>query len=313
MHDVEIGKAVLLYLVDVLTKGCQWLAYHKERASRVPIPKTLWAGSSGIIWIRLLESMVREQGGHVTGFDHCQGTNLTQRTLFPFVELQTVNRFVTFSNAHINNYKTAAPDLLIKGPMPEIVMPKTKVPLKWFPKSRATKVKSVLYISSYVPSSQFGSYALLPAVPAFDWQARMIAMLRKQDIKVGIKPHPLSEVRHPEYFEKIDGVKMLSGRSEDHMDNYDAIVLDFSFQTSFGQVLRFGNPVIFIDLGFAEYSADQRARLEQRCGIVEAWFDDENRVQIDEDKLIEAIAKAPECTDMSIMDDIDGTAIFETA
>ena len=90
-----------------------------EGSSR-PLPRRLWAGSSGIIWIRMLEEAVLRLSGNVTGFDHAEGADFDEGCKFGFTELQTVNKFITFNRYTAGNFRRAAEKYNFTGIMPEI-------------------------------------------------------------------------------------------------------------------------------------------------------------------------------------------------
>lgn len=309
---LDLRPSACDFLTDMIGEGCRWIDFHLERieARSLALPKRLWIGSSGIIWNRLLASRVRANGGHVTAFDHAQGADLTCDTLFAFNEAQSVDRFVTFSQAHAANYRAAFPAMAIANKAPEVlVAPPGDRPaghIETTVSQANVGVRSALYVAPLVPSSEVGPYGLMTAAPSFDWQARLVSMLLEQDLTVGLKPHPESPVRHPAYFSSIPGVSMLAGRSEEHLPNHDVVIIDFPFQTTFGQALRAGRPIVFIDLGFARYTPQQRRKLECRCAVVEGRFDRTGRVQVDPGRLASAISLAPTLRDPAFLAEIDG-------
>ena len=85
------------------------------------LPKKLWTSSAGILWNKLLAIEVRKQGGKVTGFDHANGSTLSVDTVFPFIELQEVDIFVTHSETFVSYLKEASKNQLYYEECPSII------------------------------------------------------------------------------------------------------------------------------------------------------------------------------------------------
>ena len=85
------------------------------------LPNNLWTSSAGILWNRLLSVEVRKRGGTVTVFDHAHGANLGLKSFTPFIELQDVDTFVTFSSVHVEYIGASATDLVYSGCVPIIL------------------------------------------------------------------------------------------------------------------------------------------------------------------------------------------------
>ena len=85
------------------------------------LPKKLWTSSAGILWNKLLAIEVRKQGGKVTGFDHANGSTLSIETVFPFIELQEVDIFVTHSKTFVSYFREAAKNQLYYEECPSII------------------------------------------------------------------------------------------------------------------------------------------------------------------------------------------------
>ena len=99
------------------------ISYYQNLLTNQPysLPGQLWTSSAGILWNKLLAIEVRRQGGVVTGFDHAEGATLTTETIFPFIELQEVDVFVTHSKTFVSYLKDAAKDQLYNNICPTII------------------------------------------------------------------------------------------------------------------------------------------------------------------------------------------------
>ena len=120
--DVALQRAEIDVLIRYLSEAMALVGAYTlqlEQRSR-PIPFRLWSGSSGIIWIRMLQEAVLRRGGHVTGYDHAEGADFDEGCKFGFVELQTVNTFVTFNQYIAGNFQRAAHKFNFTGLEPEV-------------------------------------------------------------------------------------------------------------------------------------------------------------------------------------------------
>tara|TARA_Y100000746_G_scaffold62982_1_gene51737 strand:+ start:7656 stop:8699 length:1044 start_codon:yes stop_codon:yes gene_type:complete len=85
------------------------------------LPKSLWTSSAGILWNKILAIEVRKQGGLVTGFDHAEGATLSTETIFPFIEFQEVDVFVTHSKTFKSYLLEASADQLYTFNCPDVI------------------------------------------------------------------------------------------------------------------------------------------------------------------------------------------------
>jgi hypothetical protein len=300
-RDARLSPVTLTYLWSWFDEATGWVRFYRERVLRRPerIPRRLWKGTNGNIWLRTLAGAVKSRGGEVTGHDHAFGANYAENTLIPFNELQVVDRFVTFTRAHAELYERTGPALLVSGKMPHIehVGPQEGVePLRPGAPARPAgrkAISSILYVTPYVTYDQFGAFPLMPVPVAFDWQARLFRMLQAMGYRVAQKPHPESDGPTPPAFARDFGVPALSGRFEDVYDDYDLILFDYPMQTCFGFTLRTSKPVVLIDFGVAEYKPEIRALLDKRCAVVPGRYDAQNRAHVEPAALNQAIERAP--------------------
>ena len=85
------------------------------------LPENLWTSSAGILWNKILAIEVRKQGGLVTGFDHAEGATLSTETIYPFIEFQEVDVFVTHSKTFISYLLEASENQLYTFKCPDII------------------------------------------------------------------------------------------------------------------------------------------------------------------------------------------------
>lgn len=309
-HDAAGSRMPADAILSLIDQATAWVRFYLNRLDRQAhrLPKHLWKGTSGIIWSRLLAEAVRSNGGTVTGHDHAYGANFCENTLMPFVELQGNDVFVTYSQPHVELYKRVGPKLVFSKRMPEIVTAEGQLPAKHHPRLYPPKgggtPRSILYATPYLPSTLQSVMPLMLAPMAFDWQARLFGMLRGWEFDVTQKPHPETQIAPHRYFEVGLGVRTRIERFEAVMSEYDILLFDYAPSTAFGSALRSDLPVVLIDFGVTSYLPEWKEKLAKRCAIVEGWFDDQNRAQVDRDRLYEAILFASQLNDHTYPDEI---------
>jgi hypothetical protein len=296
-HSLGAGPArVPVGTIEALfDDSTSWVRFYLRRIERNPkrLPKRLWRGSSGIPWARMLGDAVLAHGGHVVSFDHAYGANYSETTIIPFSELQATDVFVTYTKAHADLYRRVGPKLLIGTSMPDIeYIGETAAVSHILPTASVREVKNLLYVPSHLSDSRMAAIPHMPPAMAFDWQARLLAMLQDMGLKVSQKPHPDSILPTSSVFERELGVPKLSQRFEEIMNDYDIVLFDFAPQTCFGVTLRSDVPMVLIDFGGTTYRPELKAMLERRCAVVPGWFDENNRAQVDRQALADAIQRA---------------------
>ena len=122
-YDVELSNEDLSKLSDWHKEFCICINYYQNLLKHQPhnLPQNLWTSSAGILWNKLLAIEVRKNGGMVTGFDHAEGSTLSIDTIFPFIELQETDVFVTHSKTFIKYLKQASHWQLYKNHSPKII------------------------------------------------------------------------------------------------------------------------------------------------------------------------------------------------
>lgn len=312
----KLPPYLVSYLVNWLSEAYAWIDFYRERLRRNSdrLPKTLWAGSSGIIWSRLLAHAVRCKGGTVVSHDHVLGASYSEISPVPFTEFQSCDVFVTFSKAQADLYEQNCRKYLITGHMPQLHYLTDS--LKEFagkrmqkPALRSTKIQSkrILYVTPYFPTDIVGPAPLMPSIVAVDWQARLFCKLKEQGILIYQKPHPQCPTNPPEVFGTQFGVEELSGLFENVYDCADVLVFDWPLTTTFGFALQTDMPIVFIDFGFNRLPDEDQLLFERRCAVIRGWYDSENRAQIRFDKLSEAIDASFMKKDMAFVQKVMGT------
>jgi len=121
-HGVELSAADFSEIYDWHRDFSLCVSYYQKLLMKQPysLPENLWTSSAGILWNKILAIEVRRQGGLVTGFDHAEGATLTTETIFPFIEFQEVDTFVTHSETFVSYLQDASEHQLYTSNCPAI-------------------------------------------------------------------------------------------------------------------------------------------------------------------------------------------------
>ncbi len=261
-----------------------FVSFHLARLeTKNDLPGELWAGCIGSSpWLVLLAHAVRQQGGRVIAHDHGLGDAHHDQLAHHFTNFQSCDVFCTYNAVNVAvKLQEMRPDLLVLGEPPEIcALPGYEIPATRIIR-REGKIKRLMYVPTAFHSEGARFRPILADVVYMDWQARLLDFLRKKGIEVIYKPHPEGRSRPPKGFAESFGFTTIYRRFEDIREPVDAYLIDFCSSSTTGTILRSELPVIYIDPGYPELLPDARELLERRCRILNAWEDEDNRLQVD--------------------------------
>ena len=265
------------------------------------LPQRLWSGSSGIIWIRLLQDAVLRNGGRVTGFDHAEGADIDESCKYGFVELQTVNKFVTFGRLTAKNFRRAAESYNFTGLKPEIESfsnDLAKSNTIKIAKNNNPKVSTMLFLPPAVNETACALYPLLSPVQGVNFTRKVLSYALDAGIRVLMKPHHEMKFSYSKFIPQMPNVDLIeTGRSEDYFGQVDVLFLDYPMQTTMGSALQTDLPIALIDTGQMNFTEELRAAISQRVGYIKILEDGAGDWNFDQDHfklaLDQAIVAAP--------------------
>lgn len=272
------------------------------------IPRQFWSGSGGILQQRLLRQAVQAVGGVVTAHDHAHGQGIAEGYHDTVIELPYCNRFMTWTGAQCDVARHhLRPDLLPHAAIPEIAI----VPGQFRPVAPAQPVSAtsdaggrqktaimvgILYQDERVQHTPAPTTAVL-----VDWEARMIASLRRLGYRVIFKPHPESPFPPPPaYFDQL-GAELRTERFESIFGDADLIVFGFARTTTFYVSCASEVPILVADMGYGEWTDDAWQLLSRRAGVIAGQAGQDNRIEMDWSALPAAIAHAEMAKDKSFV------------
>ena len=311
-----LKKALLLHgavpaanHVETLSrKTGEWLATVAQHRLALDMnwrvrPRDLWTGTGGNYVTRQLRAAVRRSGGRVSGFEHGGGGHIHRELGSEVInEFWFADRFVADTATKATIYQSgAATSGLMLGPVPEFEGVAPQLASFHWNNGSAGAVKRVLYVTTaFVGESCYPIQPLMPDPIYADWQGRLADGLAAQGFEILIKQHPQGLRRGQPLVTSKKG-QYLSGSFEDAARQADAFVFDYPATTTLWEAICTEKPVLFVDLGLADWNPDVRALFERRCAVIGGEFDEWNRPHADFAAMRSALINAP-------MDDAFATA-----
>mgnify|MGYP001369376096 CR=1 FL=1 len=253
------------------------------------LPNYLWSGSSGIIWIRLLQDAVLRKGGQVTGFDHAEGADIDESCKFGFVELQTVSKFITFNRYTANHFRKAANLYNFTGLTPEIkflAFNDIKVTKASIQNRKISRVQTILFLPPFISETDFGLYPALGPVQGMKFISKVLSFTAELGIDVIMKPHPEMKFPLKNFALEMPHVNLVyAGKSEDYLDGADALLLDYPMQTTMGAALQTNLPIALIDTGQICLSEKLCAAMSKRIGYAKLLEDGDGGWHFEKDHI----------------------------
>ena len=263
------------------------------------LPREIWLGTAGWMPARIIAVAARRRGGRTTSFDHGGGLFMSRLHAGTIVgELAAADRIIvaTEAVARLGQRALSVPspavtrEVLSAGDDPTFRRIRTG-------KRARNSIRRVMYLPTVLMGFRRLVPPLLPDVVALNWHMRLAQVLSRLPIELVVRPHPeglLPGSRHPAVHAFTPLVDVPFHRA---VGMVDAFVFEYPNSTAFWEALCTDRPVVWIDLGTGNLSAETRAIVARRCQIVAGYFDDRNRPQVEEAALAEAVCGGPTTID----------------
>lgn len=284
---VEITMELLLS-----TRAC--LDVLKKNVSALK-PLHMLAGCGGAHFTRMLSVAIRDNGGTVTGFKHGEPL-IHSWDYYSWMELSTVDRFITYTEHSAEAIKNARK----KYPPPggaqaEIEGMDSRVFYDLWKKERKKavprKIKRVMLVGKGLENdNHIGQGIGMPELMQLDLETRIIHILKKSGYEVLYKVHPFGMLSEEAKDLYEDHVRVVYEPFEDVLDLADAFIFYFTITSTFGKALCTGKPVVYVNGGWEPWFPEVYHSFSKRCGTVSARFDEGNRLIINVEELLEALA-----------------------
>lgn len=281
-------------------------AHYEPVTRRRQLPATLWTGSGGYIFNRMLRNAVRAKGGHVTGHEHGSGdAHLAYFSAKPCIEYESADAFVTYSRSgaealranfdSTNHLRGTPAEILAHAEAPAQVMSHARG------LSAGHRIASVMYPTTKLMGERVALDHIFGDNVMVDWSIRLMAKLRAFGYTVVHKPHPEEEGQVSRIVAERLAIQQSWLPFEQVCHQADAVLLDFSRTSIFAHALASDLPLIYIDFGFERWHPAAYELLKRRVSLVSGWIDQANRLCVDWDALPAAIDAAKDRLDREIV------------
>lgn len=306
-HQIQLPQTIQSYLKKLMDELYiivnSWTESILKNASK--FPDTLWTGTGAKIWTRMLRHAVRHAGNTVEGHDHghCIGISLIPNRIppsFHIAEFDSCDTFWTVNDSYAKQTENNLQHQYVsQDQLPQI----RSLQLDLIHKSG--KQNPSLFnrnITKWMlPTSVYTEDMTLFNFPGdgyimIDFHARILSNLSKLGYHTIHKPHPPEICINPDpnLFGNAYQTKTLTCPLQQSLQECDGIVFDYIQTTILPNILASQKPIVFFDLGFINWLPEFKALFLERCVIMDAWFDEENRAQIHWDQLDNALNQAVE-------------------
>lgn len=303
-NDLSYTPKMKKYFTSWIGSALELVSGYKNsiQNSRVKLPMKLWTPSGGNIWARMIRYFAKQKGATVVGHTHGTGVGFFSdygRTM-SLLEYEGCTEYVVYTNDSVATYKaTARKDLLVSGDIPDIYS--VINPEKWHYDSkklltklrpsidRSKSIKSILYVPSlYIGETVFDG-SLVNDYIVLDWEIRLMQYLIDIGYKVRMRPHP-EQGLPPSAITDLFGADVISNEHvHKAIESCDVIITDQPSSTVFSSLILSDKPVVFIDFKVQSFTTSGWDKLKLRCAVVQGYYDDVNRAQINWDQLEPAI------------------------
>lgn len=152
-----------------------------------------------------------------------------------------------------------------------------------------------------------------------EWHLRLLSALRKTDFRVVTKRHPKGNLTQTPLFDGYVDEEVINLPFTGKLKTADAFVFDFA-ASAFMEALCTNKPVVLIEFPHRRLSAASRDDVASTCTVVQAGYDENNRITADFDAVIAGISKPVDIDsrqsflDSYLLDSFDGLpSLFESS
>ncbi|MCP4914385.1 MAG: hypothetical protein GY909_14825 [Oligoflexia bacterium] len=313
-NDLDFSSNIKTYFLKLLNQALPLVRYYYNNArNELPTPKIFWFGSTNNIYTRIIRQAVEDSGGKNVGFDHGRGMGLQMNNNEMGIVFDLCNEYYSYSETLTNALKnniSAIKDILPNKDQSLTLAFKKEVflPKPNFVDKDVKFTDKIMYVSGlFKGQGVSGANCLVQDHVLIDWQIRLIQKLQYFEYKVSYKSHPESIIKTESHLHEKLNVELISGTIEETWDKSEAYIFDF-LSSSFKTLSYTNRPIIFIDFGLGQITKEVRELLKKRCVIIKGWYDEQNRAQLDWEKLPDYLEQAKsKKVDLTVLDEFYGS------
>ena len=257
---------------------------------------TLFTGSGGIYQSRLAAHLINRAGGTVVRTTHGGDTVLFEDPFWVCTEITGASQYVTYGRAsseiisnQFSNHPRAqgvldSPSIAATGSRHHRSLVDSADPQTSVPRGGNVAVISASFTGELRPVP----WVKIHDVVYLEWHARLLHNVRNLGFKTISKRHPKGMGAGESLFADFCDIELKEIGMTSIPTRIDGWVTDIA-ASAFLEAMCSLKPVVLIDIPSRKMTDLARQRISESVQIVEAYFDENNRVAIDTDKLRQAL------------------------
>jgi len=158
------------------------------------------------------------------------------------------------------------------------------------------KVHTVMVVSSSFLGELRPAFTSTGEEPVYlEWHLRLLKFLKETQYDVICKRHPKGSITNTRLFTGLVNTELLNGAFADITTSADAFVFDFA-GSAFMEALCTNKPVVLIEIPFRPLFEDGRHDLHEICTVVQAEYDEHNKIVADFREIIHGLKEPVDTT-----------------
>ena len=254
---------------------------------------TLFTGSGGNYLARLVSHSFVSAGARVIRTTHGGDNPLFEDPMWPSNELAFADDYVTYGSEGIPVVKqkikaqsersrsVTRPRVHAGGSLFHASIPSRSYPSR--------KVETVHVVSqSFSAELRASPNMCLPDVVYFDWHRRLLSELRLNGFRTVAKRHPKGVHPGIKAYDDVATSELRMTSMDSIYADAEAYVFDCAF-SAFMEAMCTLKPVVLIHIPFRRFAQNGREAIQKSAKVIDAYFDELNRIQVDVNSVVEAI------------------------
>ncbi|MGE4505029.1 MAG: hypothetical protein AB7D51_06745 [Desulfovibrionaceae bacterium] len=295
---------------DSMPEVCaQWLETQALRSTSLvtayitalrqrPLPATLWSGSGGNVWERMLRLAVNEKDGETIGHDHAGGLGYLVWPDLALSEAFRCQRVGTYRAAQEGGFRKAMTGTNLYEDEPPAITSLESLgerPVPWTPPEQAELVRRrVMYVGGIYRNDWCINMLPISALGMIDFEARVLGKLAEWGFHPIHQTHPETPSPAPADYATRIGAELVSQPFALAQAEADILLFRSPRSTTFNLAVTTQKPIVlflFDDEPPVEPLA--LAALGHRCAVISVGYDAQNRAVVDWSDFRAALEKAP--------------------
>jgi hypothetical protein len=297
--DVEISTKAEAYVLRSIRSHFRnaWSDFSiKTQISGLGSDSTLVTGTGGNYAARVITQQFWKAGAKVIRASHGGDTPLFEEWVWPNIEVPFTSSVIMYGSKSaeaVRRQVTARSESTM--PMyPHTIEAAgsdshTEIWNRSSPLADGKSIKNVTVIAaSFTSTLRAVPHKKLQDIVYYEWHRRLLRDLSAAGYSVLSKRHPKGLVANRNIFIDTGATELLRTPMAQVENSTDAYVIDFP-GTALLEALCTKKPVVLIDLPVKVMTEEARSSLKKAAQIVQARFDEQNRVIVDQDELDAAL------------------------